>query len=62
MRLFSFLFNLITLFPIKPEVGIKNHIIMSEEKKKYQIGAHLVKGQKKLHTPYCKMAIKKVIL
>ena len=30
MRLLNFLFSLLTLFPIKPEVGVKNHIIMSE--------------------------------
>ena len=48
MRLFSFLFNLITLFPIKPEVGIKNHIIMSEEKKKVDINqlSYYTKGNK----------------
>ena len=39
---------------------IISYNVRGEEK--YQIGAHLVKGQKKLHTPYCKMAIKKVIL
>ena len=33
MRLFNFLFSLLTLFPIKPEVGVKNHIIMSDVKK-----------------------------
>lgn len=30
MRLFNFMFSLIPLFPINPDVGIKNHIIMSE--------------------------------
>lgn len=33
MRLLNFLFSLLTLFPIKPEVGVKNHIIMSNVKK-----------------------------
>ena len=48
MRLFSFLFSLITLFPVKPEVGIKNHIIMSEERKKVDINqlSYYTKGNK----------------
>ena len=48
MRLFSFLFSLITLFPVKPEVGIKNHIIMSEGKKKVDINqlSYYTKGNK----------------
>ena len=48
MRLFSFLFSLITLFPVKPEVGIKNHIIMSEDKKKVDINqlSYYTKGNK----------------
>lgn len=37
MRLFNFIFSLITLFPIKPEIGIKNHIIMSEVKNKIEV-------------------------
>ena len=32
MRLLNFLFSLLTLFPIKPEVGVKNHVVMSEIK------------------------------
>jgi hypothetical protein len=32
MRSLNFLFSLLSLFPIKPEVGVKNHIVMSEIK------------------------------
>jgi hypothetical protein len=48
MRLFNFIFSLITLFPVKPEVGIKNHIIMSEVKKKIDINqlSYYTKGNK----------------
>ena len=48
MRLFNFIFSLITLFPVKPEVGIKNHIIMSEVKKKIDIDqlSYYTKGNK----------------
>ena len=48
MRLFNFIFSLITLFPIKPEVGIKNHIIMSEVRKKIDINqlSYYTKGNK----------------
>tara|TARA_Y200000002_G_scaffold369121_1_gene362918 strand:+ start:587 stop:1087 length:501 start_codon:yes stop_codon:yes gene_type:complete len=48
MRLFNFIFSLITLFPVKPEVGIKNHIIMSEVRKKIDINqlSYYTKGNK----------------
>jgi hypothetical protein len=48
MRLFNFLFSLITLFPIKPEVGVKNHVIMSDERRKIDINqfSYFIKGNK----------------
>ena len=48
MRSFTFLFSLLTLFPIKPEIGVKNHIIMSEVKRpidKDQLN-YFIKGNK----------------
>jgi len=37
MRLFNFIFSLIPLFPLKPEVGLKNHIVISEVKTKIDV-------------------------
>ena len=48
MRILNFIFSLMTLFPIKPEVGIKNHIILSEQKNKINVNQlnYFIKGHK----------------
>ena len=48
MRILNFIFSLMTLFPIKPEVGIKNHIILSEQKNKINVDQlnYFIKGHK----------------
>lgn len=37
MRLFNFIFSIMTLFPVRPEIGTKNHIILSEQKNKINL-------------------------
>lgn len=48
MRIVNFIFSLITLFPIKPDVGTKNHIILSEQKDKINVNQlnYFTKGHK----------------
>ena len=48
MRLFNFIFSLMTLFPVKPEIGTKNHIILSEQKNKINVNQlkYFTKGNK----------------
>ena len=37
MRILNFIFNIMTLFPVRPEIGMKNHIIISEQKNKINV-------------------------
>ena len=48
MRIVNFIFSLIPLFPIKPDVGTKNHIILSEQKDKINVNQlnYFTKGHK----------------
>ena len=48
MRIINFIFSLMTLFPVKPEVGTKNHIILSEQKNEINVNQlnYFTKGHK----------------
>ena len=48
MRLFNFIFSIMTLFPVRPEIGTKNHIILSEQKNKINVNQlkYFTKGHK----------------
>ena len=48
MRILNFIFSIITLFPVRPEIGIKNHIIISEQKNKINVNQlkYFTKGNK----------------
>ena len=48
MRIFNFIFSLMTLFPVKPEIGTKNHIILSEQNNNINLNQlkYFTKGHK----------------
>ena len=48
MRILNFIFNIMTLFPVRPEIGMKNHIIISEQKNKINVNQlkYFTKGNK----------------
>ena len=48
MRLLNFIFSIMTLFPVRPEIGTRNHIILSEQKNKINVNQfkYFTKGNK----------------